>query len=112
MARGGYWAMWVPPERGGIGELERLPNRRHAIACAETSLEQQGCGGAIVFSRIEGHPFILLRKLGRLWPEADNYREGQPIELEPMYCRGIEVRLALVDLPSRQERKQSREAAD
>jgi hypothetical protein len=107
MARGGYWTLWFP-DRDSPGEIDRLPSARHAIASAETSVEQRG-GSAYVFSRTEGRPFILLRKVGLVWPEAMAAREGEPIEFGPLYLNGWPITLRLVDLPSRRERRTARE---
>ena len=54
--------MWFPSDLEGPGELDRLPSVRHAIASAEVTIERQG-GFVFVLSRVEGRPFILLRRL-------------------------------------------------
>ena len=117
MARGGYWAACAPPYEGDDHKafVDGFLTAREAIASAETSFEQGG-GGAIAFSQMEGCQAVLLRKFGKLWPEADAFREGDQIgpmdgymaNDSALYCKGQKVGLRTFELPSRKERKRMR----
>lgn len=122
MARGSYWACWFPPSDGAErpnGYVDGFLTARAAIASAETSVEQGG-GGAVAFSQVEGRSGVLLRKFGKLWPEVDALKEGDQIgqlvgrvtKDSERLRKGQKVRLRTFDLPSRKERRQQRRTQD
>jgi hypothetical protein len=108
MPLGGYWAFWFPenPDGERHGVLERFDTAEECISSLQDIIAREG-GGGTVLSKRGDQPFILLRKLGKLWPEADNYPEGSHHELNPTLPDGRPVKLSMVELPTRKSRRRT-----
>lgn len=84
--------------------MERYPSARECIHRLGNTIAAQG-GGGFVFAKRGDHPFILLRKLGKLWPEADKYVEGSPYPLKLTFLDGRPAKLVMVELSARKRRR-------
>jgi hypothetical protein len=108
MPLGGYWAFWFPENPGGErhGVLERFDTADECISGLQEIVTEEGGGGA-VFSKRGDQPFVLLRKIGTLWPEAVEYPEGSQHALNASLPDGRPVKLAMVELPTRKHRRRT-----